>query len=989
MKHDELTFYYNKFKYGENVFHQLMKHSVQEVLLISSLYDSYVLEKDGLLTEQIYGDYQQLDLMMSPRITTVSFTDDIKDLLNKTKFDVVIIMMRIGTNSPYELSKEIRDIQPDTPILLLLNKQSYISLVEKSQEKMNYFDEIYIWKGDSKLFMAMIKAIEDKLNAEHDADIADIKTILLVESSIDYYSVFLPLFYTIGLDVTRQLINAEADIFNKQLKMKARPKILMVHSYDDAVKVYKKHKENLLCVVSNANLRVGEIYDERGGIKLLGDIRRGNKSIPLLLQSAELENAIEAEKIDAQFLHKFSSTMMKDLKDFILNNLGFGDFIFRDKAGKVIDKATTVYHLEKKLETISDESLLYHSRHNHFSAWLLAHSEIQLAKIMKSTLITDFVNVSDLRKYLISTIRKIRINENRGKVINFEHSVFKNNEKITQLSEGSMGGKGRGLAFLNALLVTIELNKEFKGVNVAIPKTAIIGTNEFDNFIENNQIDTNEIIQLEDASICEVFLKGKLSEELISKLKVLLQNTKKPLAVRSSGLLEDSQSQPFAGIYQTFMLPNIEDDVLVRLNQLTDAIKLVLASPLLKNARKYIESINFKIEEEKMAIIIQELVGYQDTEGFFYPHFSGVAQSYNFYPAKDMQHEDGIVSLAAGLGKAVVDGERTFRYCPKYPRVDLLEPVGMVENEQRDFYGIDLSKHRKHQVHKQEGYIEKKRIRTSHKEKIFRTITSVWDHERFRFLDAEYLRGPRILTFRNIIYYNKFPLSSILLRILDIGEIATGVPVEIEFAINLTDNNFNDSPAFYVLQIRPLSVNKEQIDIKLEKLKKDKILLSSTKAMGNGKIKNVKNIVYIDPEKFDNTKTLEMVSEIEKINNCLSEIDQEYVLIGPGRWGTSDRFLGLPVRWSQINKAKIIVEASQENFTVEASQGSHFFHNLVAMNVGYFTVSHMSKSDFVDWGWLNSLPSKHKYKYVNHIEFKNPLGIQIDGKKGIAIISKP
>ena len=988
MKLEELNKYYNKFKFGEDIFHHLMQNEIKEILLISSIFDAYVLEQDSRLSEQILGEYKQLNLMMAPRITTISFTDDIASILEKKKFDAVIIMMRVGVETPGRLCTKIKEYNENLPILLLLNKKSYIEFIEQNPEILLPFTEVFIWNGDSKLFVAMIKLTEDFLNVENDTKIGDVRIILLIESSIEYYSTFLPLMYSVEMQLTQELIDSEDEIINKRLKMRARPKILMAHNYEDAISIYNKYKKNILSVISNANLKVNGILDIKGGIKLMKLIRKENPSMPIMLQSADESNMHIAKEIKAEFLYKYSNSLYHDLKEFIKINLGFGEFIFRDAKGNELARARTLYHLEKTLEKIPEDSILYHIEKNQFSSWLMAHSEIGIAKRLKDTIVTDFGSTEEIRQYLLTTIRNMRQQQNRGKVIKFNPAVFTEDDKIIQLTEGSMGGKGRGLAFLNALLVTMDLGKEFDNANIKLPKTAIICTNEFDKFLENNKIISSNFVKKNDKEINKFFINGNLTSELVSKLKTLIENVKIPLAVRSSGLLEDSQSQPFAGIYKTYMLPNNNPDDDVRLKQLCDAIKLVLASPFLESARKYIESINYKVEEEKMAVIIQEVVGSKDAEDLFYPHFAGAAQSYNFYPPKDMKHEDGIIALVAGLGKAVVDGERAFRYCPKHPRVNLLEPIGIVENNQRDFYAIDLSLEKEQEINQEDKFIRKKKIRTSHKEGVFKEISSVWDYERFQFLDGTYIRGPRMLTYRNIIYYEKFPLSEILLRILEIGEIASGVPVEIEFAINLNEDKFNVLPTFYMLQIRPLSVNKENINIKLDKITKEKTMLSTTKAMGNGEIKNIKDIVFVDPDKFDNTQTIEIMNEIEKINNYLEKNDREYVLLGPGRWGTSDRFLGVPVRWAQINKAKIIVEASQENFTVEASQGSHFFHNLVAMNVGYFTVSHSSDSDYIDWEWLKSLPTKHNEKYAVHVELEKPINIQIDGKKGVAVISK-
>ncbi len=533
------------------------------------------------------------------------------------------------------------------------------------------------------------------------------------------------------------------------------------------------------------------------------------------------------------------------------------------------------------------------------------------------------------------------------------------------------------------------MNTEFQDITIKLPKTAIIGTNEFDSFLENNRINIEKLIQKQDNEIEEEFLRGSLSQILRERLKILLAATDQPLAIRSSGLLEDSQSQPFAGIYRTYMLPNNNPNFHMRLQQLENAIKIIFSTPFQKNPRTYIESNHYQIEEEKMAVVIQEIGGSDHGKDLFYPTFSGAAQSYNFYPATGMSHSDGIVALAAGLGKTVVDGERALRYCPRHPRINILEPKDIVENNQREYYAIDLNRSNFNLQEGEKSTLKKIKITSRNFEETLKNLSSVWDYKNLNFIDGKFAKGPRVLTFRNIIHYNSIPLSEILLRILEIGEVGLGVPVEIEFAVDYISTSTTDyKPTFYLLQIRPLSISKEYTEVDIGIGEENSIILRSSHAMGHGVINHIQDIVFIDPLDFDNTDTMSMVAEIEKINISLKQLEREYILIGAGRWGTSDRFLGIPVKWTQINKARIIIETNLEHFVVEASQGSHFFHNLIAMNIGYFTVGKTSTHDFIDWNWLKNQETISRTKYFYHIRLADPVVVKVNGRKGNAVILK-
>jgi len=983
----KISYYYNKFKFGEDNFHNLMKNRVHEILLVSTFYDAFIFEQDGRLSEQIYGEYRQLNLSTAPRITSVPTGEQALKKMEKRSFDLVITMMRIGNITPFELGKRIKEKNPDLPILLLLNIQADISLVKQNENEMKYIDDVFLWNGDTKLFLAMIKQAEDKRNIEYDTKNGFVRVILLIEDSIVYYSMFLPLLYAEILQQTQLLIAEELSDVNKRLRMRARPKVILVHNYEDAVEYIKKYKEYLVGVISDVSFSNKGKIEPQAGIKIIDKIKMGNYDIPVILQSSEIKNEKKAKELGADFLHKQSKTLLHDLKQIIKRDLGYGDFVFRNKQEKEIGRARTIWEFENKLRTIHSESLLYHGERHHFSSWLVAHGEILVARKIRPIQIKDFKNIKELRKHLLEVFRIVRQSRTRGKIINFEPSALNEKDQVIRLAEGSLGGKGRGLAFLNALLVTMEFEKQFPETKISLPSTAIIGTSEFDSFISLNKIGEG-IIKKSDKEIQKIFINGKLSSELIKKLKIYIKKVNSPIAVRSSGLLEDSQSQPFAGIYNTFMLPNNHPDKSIRLKQLTDAIKLVFSSIFLKGTRNYIESINYKIEEEKMAVIIQEIVGY-DFDGHFYPHISGVAESYNFYPTSNLKINDGVALLAVGLGKTVVESEQNYRFCPKYPKIETVSTEEMVRDSQKYFFAINMKNNNFNLLEGDECTLTRMSIKEAETHGSLQHLVSVWDYQNNKMDYGLSAKGLKVITFADILKYNYFPLAKIIEQILEIGEKAMGVPVEIEFAVDLTKDEKNQiKPTFYVLQIRPLTINLEEISINPDSIDRDALLLYTQNGLGNGMINDLYDIIYIDPEKFDKTKTNLMREEIAYLNEKMKKENRGYILVGPGRWGSRDRFLGIPVKWADIYKAKIIIETSFDDFIVDASQGTHFFHNLVAMNIGYFHIPYHSETDFISWNWLEKQNIIERTNYFIHVKMEHPMVVKMDGRKGIATISK-
>ncbi len=984
----------------------LMPYRVHEILLIASPYDAYILEEDGVFSEKFFGIFERLQLDSIPRIVSIDSAQEALEMIEIRHFDLVITMMRTGNNSPFELAEKIRKMQPDLPVLLLLNVESDLAIMEKANSR-GAIEDVFLWNGDHALLLAMIKYIEDKRNLDYDIQCGMVKTILLVEDSIHFYSRYLPLLYTEIMMQTQRLISDELNLFAKKIRMRLRPKVLMVHSYEEAMKVIKNQTDNLLCVISDiAYPKDGEV-DEGAGLKLMEEVNKITVGLPLLLQSSDADNYSKAVELGASFLYKNSDRLLADIRKFIINQLGFGDLILRNAEGEEIARARNLQEFDTLLQTIPDESIMYHGTRNHFSAWLMAHGEVRLAEKVRAVSMSQFKNPAMLRRYLHYVFREVQEKKHRGKIVDFRASTLNAPYQVVKLADGSLGGKGRGLAFLNDMLASYNFRSFFPRTRIAVPKTFIIGTNEFDRFLEKNHLiekiialpfqrkkvvsqwhdnsDVSSIFQritASDDTIEQLFLDGKLSNQVDIKLRILLSKIHKPLAVRSSSLLEDSQLQPFAGVYSTYMLPNNSSDFEERYNQLAERIKLVYASIFMEAAREYIRSANFKIEDEKMAVVIQEVVG-QTFGDFYYPHLSGVAQSYNFYPTGNLKNYEGVASLAVGLGKTVVDGGRTYVFSPLYPKAEMLSQDKLMSQSQKALYAISF---KDAALRQNEGLVQLQ-LRNIRGNGSLKHTASIWDYENNRIVPGLAEKGPLLINFANILKHEYAPLARIINTLLQMGEKSLGVPVELEFAMNLADSTqAGGEHEFYLLQIRPLNIQFVHTSIQLESLKKEQLLLFTKKAMGNGRFSHIHDIIVFDQEAFDNTQTVAMQEEVSACNDAMVQEGKKYILIGPGRWGSRDRFLGIPVRWGQICNAKAIIEYGLKDFNVDASQGTHFFHNLISMNVGYFTIPWGSETDFLDLSWVYQQKVISRGQYFMHIRLEKPLEVKIDGKQGIGII---
>jgi hypothetical protein len=988
MSNEELLQVFKKYKSDSEIFHDLMRFKVRELLLVATIYDAYALEQDGLLAEKIFGEYFHLNLTSAPRITSVTSTEEAMEMLEKRQFHMVVVLSRLNKVEMVKTGEIVKKAYPDLPVLLLLNDNSDLESVATRNDMCRFFDNVFVWNGNSEIFLAMIKYVEDRKNAERDTQIAQVRIILLVEDSIRYYSRYLPHLYSELIRQTSKLVEEEMQEETKKvLKMRCRPKIILATNYEEAMELFEYYRDYLLCVISDVKYHKDGILDEEAGIKLGRRLKELQPDLPVLLQSSEPNIESAANRIGASFIHKESQFLSKRLSKFFYRNLGFGDFVFRNAKGEEITRARTMADFRNCLRIVPPESIEYHASRNHFSTWLLARGEVQTAKVVSRIHVTEFEKVEALRDFLINMGNWVFRMKTRGKVISFDKSfIGEARHHISKLAEGSIGGKARGIAFMNYLLYNSTMLEAVPDIIIRIPETFIIGLDEFSNFIAMNDLAEFIASERDYELIKRRFLDSRLSEKITNRLRIVLQKINYPLAIRSSGVLEDSVSHSMSGLYETFFLPNNHPDLEVRLRQVEDAIKLVYASVYSKEAREYFDAINYNIEEEKMAVVIQQIVGKQHGNNF-YPMISGVGQSFNYYPFSYIKPEDGVGMLVLGLGRHVVGGERSFRFCPNYPKLEILTPEELVKNSQKRFYALDLGKNTVDLINGEDATLVKLEVAQA-EASVLRHISSTWNHLDQRLEVGIENRGPRVLNFANIIQYESFPLARAMKHILDVSEEALETPVEIEFAVEIENTDEGEKPVFYLLQLKHMLRESDECSIDPAKIESDKLMLYADGGMGNGKIEEITDIIWIDPNDFDKSKTEEMALEVEELNLKLKSEGRKYVLLGPGRWGTRDRWLGIPITWPQASYARVIVEYSLENFRVDASMGSHFFHNVTTMNIGYFSVRQDSSDGFIDWPWLRNQPVLERRKYFIHSRVEHPLGVVMDGRKAIFVVYK-
>lgn len=981
-----LQLFMNRNNYNRDLYHDLMPFKIKEILLVASLYDAFSIESGGRFSEYVLRQYERLNLTSVPRITGVSDPEETMEHLRAKHYDMVIMMIGLDTNRPFELGERIKEAFPYLPVYALINSTENLLLLEERRKKLPVIDKIFVWKGDSRVFFTMIKLIEDKINVDNDTRLGLVRVIILVEDAATYYSRYLPMLYSIVMEQTRRIIDdVSTDDLYKVLRLRTRPKILLATTYEEAMQIYKNYKSQLLCLISDVEFEREGKNDIKAGLKLVKKIKSERKELPIVIQSSDPKFQSVAEELDSAFIDKNSESLMQDLRTFILHYLGFGNFVFRDIQGREIAVAKTLREFENLLHTVPDESIIYHGKKNHFSLWLMARGEIQVAHIIHPAQIADFPTTNDLRQYILKILNKFRNEQNQGKVVPFHVSDIDDPTSIVLLGEGNLGGKGRGLAFINTLIHNYDFSQLVPNINIKTPNTTIIGTDEFVKFLERNKLAERVYNERNEQKIKKWFLNAELSPELNDKLYKVLKFIDTPIAVRSSGMFEDSIQQPFAGIFETYILPNNHQDMTKRLEQLQSAIKNVYASVFSRVARGYVEAINYKIEEEMMAVVVQEVVGNQYGD-YFYPHISGVAQSYNYYPVAHMEPEDGMAVAAVGLGKFVVDGEKAYRFSPKYPKTQVNSLKDLYKNSQVEFYAVDMKRSDIDFTKGDLAGLKRLDLYEAEMHGTLKHCVSVYDPEGDRLMAGLNHNGPRIVNFANILQHNYIPLADTIQSVLEIVEEALGSPVEIEWAVDLTKDSEGHA-SFYLLQIKPQISSWEGFSIDEESLAKENLLLYSDKAMGNGIIEDIDDIIIIDRERFKKAETREMADEVNKLNEKMKEQGRQYVLIGPGRWGTRDPWIGIPVDWPQISNAKLIVETDLEGFPLDASSGSHFFHNVTSMNIGYVSVKQNDDKQLINWDFINNQKLIEQPHYFKHIRLDATCKIMLDGTKRIGAIT--
>jgi len=957
----------------------LMKYRVFSILLVSSLYDAFILEEEGVLSDRISGEYKAMSLSSSPpSVTRVDNCDLALDALRQKRYDMIVTMPRLADKDPYEFGRESKDIQADIPVILLLTDTAEIPRFYKPGHNEG-IDKVFYWNGDPTLFFAITKYVEDLLNVDADTRDRFIRVLLIVEDSPKYYSMFLPIIYREIMLQTHDLISDSLNEQEKLFRKRARPKIVLAETFEEAMNKYKLYRENILGVITDVTFTRNGKEEEEAGLLLIDNLDTG---IPVLVQSSDDSYRKKAETLGVKFIGKHSDRFLQELRMFFKESLGFGDFVFRNLAGETFGNARDMNEFLKLIENVPAESIRYHASANHFSNWLMARGEIGIALGLRPKKVSDFKNDEEIRQYLAMTFRELDRAKRKGKITDFSHQNFDVEETFTRLGGGSLGGKGRSLAFLFALFAQKNIDAHITECRVRIPDTLVIGTDVFDRFMEDNGLRETMAHDLPDDQIKEHFLKSRMPVDITKALKNYLMHVKEPLAVRSSSLLEDSQNQPFAGIYSTFMLPNNCDDEL-RLMQLLDAIKLVYASAFYNSAKAYIQKTVHASEEEKMAIVLQKIVGNMHGNRF-YPIYSGVALSYNFYPVAPLKREDGIVSVALGLGKIVVEGEKVLVFSPKNPTITpgFSTPVDTMKNTQSHFYTLDMTKKCHDLKIGDKATLLKLPVSDAMPDGTLDYVASTYDPDDGRLRDGTGTSGPIVITFAGVLKYGMLPLPGIITRLLDFGIAGMGTSIEMEYAMRHDESNL---PEFNVLQIRQLMTRRERSNVNISEKERESALAYSSKALGNGILLDLKDVVFVNPVNFDNTKTLEIAKEIGEINQ---KIDRPYLLIGPGRWGTRDRFLGIPVDWNQISRAVAMMEVGLEGFSIDPSHGTHFFHNITSLGIMYFTVPHDSEDASIRWDWLDNVKPKKQLKYVTHVELPYELELKVDGRTGRGIISK-
>lgn len=977
----------NKFHHDRSVYKRLMQKRIHKILLVCSSYDAFILEEDGRIDEHIFNEYVSLNLRYPPFFIRVPSAKEAFIEIGKEEVDLVIAMQSVSDMDLFDFVKKVKKENKDIPVVILTPFSRDISIRMES-ENLEMIDYIFSWLGNTDIMLAIIKLVEDKINAENDIN-NGVQVILLVEDSVRYYSSFLPIMYKMIFEQTQNLEVETLNEHQRMMRKRGRPKILLANNYEDALYLFEKYEENILGVISDVGYPKNGKRDKSAGIKLCEHIKQKNPHIPILLQSSDRENRQVADKMNIGFLYKNSANLLHKLSLFMKNYFAFGDFVFINPTTKTeLMRAKDLKSLQKMIYNVPDFSLKYHLERNHLSKWLKTRALFSIGNYLKEFDIDEFLDLKEMRDFIFHAIKVFRKQESSGVIAQFNSKSYDEYISFARIGEGMIGGKARGLAFLDLIISKHLIFKTFENISIQIPRTIVLATSVFDEFMENNNLFEFAVSDKSDTEILDAFINAKFPTQYLTHLIKFLEVIRKPFAVRSSSLLEDSHYQPFAGVYSTYMIP-YTNSIPDTLNEMIKAIKSVYASVYYKESKLYMNATQNVIDEEKMAVVIQEMCGQQHNDRF-YPIISGVGRSINFYPVGIEKTEDGIINLAFGLGKQIVEGETNLRFSPGAPDkiLQLYDPKTALQQTQKHFYALDLNKSDFEPSTDDSVTLKKFRINDALKDGTLDFISSTYDFATDTLNDGTHYEGKKVITFNNILKYKRFPLNNMLKTILKIGQKEIGNPVEIEFAL---DFDFSKSQYinFKLLQIRPIVENKESIDIKIEEIEKDKTIIISNSALGNGLITDVFDIVYVKPETFDSKYNPEIGVIVGQLNDKFIAEKKNYYLAGPGRWGSQDRWLGIPIKWSQISAARVIIESGLDDYRIEPSQGTHFFQNLTSFRVGYFTVNPFIDDGMFDTDYLKNLKPVYEDDFVKHIRFDCPIVALIDGKKRIGIIYKP
>ena len=979
---------FNQLYLKDTSFANLMQKRIFNVLLIASRYDAFMLEEDGRVDEQIFFEYVSLNLSSPPRVKQVNNFDHAFYELSSKRYDLVITMPGIEKSDTFEQCKNIKEKYPDIPIVVLTPFSREVSQ-RIGNEDLSGVDYVFSWLGNADLLLAIIKLIEDKMNAEEDIKSVGVQMILLVEDSIRFYSSILPHLYKFVLKQS-QIFSTEAlNEHEQMLRMRGRPKIKLARTYEEAIAIYNKYSNNVLGIVSDVSFKHNGVKDKKAGIEFCSYVREHDEFVPIIIESSEIENQTMALNLNACFLDKNSKKLPVDLRKTILRNFGFGDFEFVDPdSGEVLYTVRNLKDLQNTIMSVPDDSLYFHGSRNHISRWLYSRAMFPIAELLRRKAFTDISESQEVRELIFNAIVQYRKMKNRGVVAVFKRDRFDKYSNFARIGQGSLGGKGRGLAFIDSLIKRHPILEDYQGVNVTVPKTVVLCTDIFDEFMEANNLYQVALSDLPDDQILRYFLRAKLPDKLIEDFLAFFDVVRRPIAIRSSSLLEDSHYQPFAGIYSTYMIPYLEDKYEM-LRMLSDSIKGVYASVCYADSKAYMTATSNVIDQEKMAIILQEVVGTQYDDRY-YPSFSGVGRSLNYYPINDEKAEDGVVDLAIGLGKYIVDGGRSLRFSPKHPR-NVLQTSTLdlaLSDTQTRFYALDLKNMQESFSVDDSFNLLKLHMREAEKDGSLRLMVSTFDPYDQIMRDGYYDGGRKVVTFANILQHDAFPLAELLSMMLEFGSKEMGRHVEIEFAGTLPSEE-NKQGTLYWLQIRPIVDTKEMRDDEVFDLPDEQTILKSNSALGHGIMNDLYHIVYVKTKDFNSSNNMLIAREIEKINRRFVEKGENYILVGPGRWGSSDTALGIPVKWPHISNARLIVESALKNYRIEPSQGTHFFQNLTSFGVGYFTINPFMNDGFFDEAYLEGFEAEEETRFLRVIQFEKPVVVKINGKKNIGLVLKP